>query len=113
MPRIPGKSKEKITFTCDHNNFRLLNEAISKEEFSSMSEAINEAIRLYFENKGNTTIEELTDLAESLRQYIIDQEKEKLKSKDEFKEWLLSDEGKLFVREILLEADRSLQNEKQ
>jgi Arc/MetJ-type ribon-helix-helix transcriptional regulator len=79
MPRIPGKNKEKISFTCDNSNFKNLSDAVSSSEFSSMSEAINKAISFYYENKNKTSVT---------------------------KEWMVSEEGKEYIKSVMREVNR-------
>lgn len=73
MPRIPGNKKEKITFTCDALNLRSINAAISRDEFSSVSEAINKSISFYFENR----------------------------DKPSGREWLISEEGEIYLKDLI------------
>lgn len=84
MPRIPGTKKVKITFTCDNTNDRNIDDAISRNEFSSVSEAINTAIRFFFENR------------------------DKPSGQEQFKAWVVTEEGE----EYLLGLFRKMKNTK-
>lgn len=77
MPKIPGRNKEKITFSCEPGNFKRINEGIEKGDFSNVSEAINKALASYFENLNRPS------------------------SKDDFKLWLLSKEGEDYMKGII------------
>ena len=77
MPRIPGLKKEKITFTCDNSNSRTIDDAISRNDFSSVLEAINTAIRFYFENR------------------------DKPSGQEQFKAWVVSEDGEKYMKDLL------------
>lgn len=83
MSRIPGDKKEKITFTCDIGNLRRINTAIQNSEFSSVSEAINKSITFFFENRDKTS-----DI-------------------DQVKEWLVSDDGAHYIKDLIRKELRS------
>lgn len=82
MPRIPGKNKEKISFTCDNSNFKNLNGSVESGEFSSMSEGINKAISFFYANKDSKN------------------------QKMEFKEWIVSEEGEKYLKGIIRSIDQ-------
>jgi metal-responsive CopG/Arc/MetJ family transcriptional regulator len=77
MGRIAGIKKDRVTISISHGNAKRIDEAIAKGEFSNVSEAINEAITIYFLNTGKTTIT---------------------------KEWLMSEEGREYIKLLMRRA---------
>jgi len=76
MPRISGKSKERVSFSCDPVPFKRIHDSIKSGEASSVSALINTAITFYFENRDKT-------------------------SKDQVIEWLESDAGMQHIETIM------------
>ncbi|MDD1701586.1 MAG: hypothetical protein LUQ31_01230 [Methanoregula sp.] len=66
MPRIKGKpNKEKMSFNCDPNNFKKINEDITAGRFSTITELVNAALSYYFEKRDSHSIEEIKQFLES------------------------------------------------
>ena len=82
MPVTSGKHKEKITITIDHSNLTRIDSAIAKGEFSNVSETINKAIAYFFENR------------------------DKLLGKEDVKEWLISEEGGIYLKKLIREVQK-------
>ena len=51
MPKISGKTKDRITFSCDPLPYKKIQQAIEKGEFSTITDLINSALIFYFENR--------------------------------------------------------------
>jgi len=82
MPRIKGKpNKEKMSFNCDPLNFKKINEDIAAGKFSTITELINTSLSFYFEKRD-------------------------LNSKDEIKQYLISEEGHRFISDIVKKVDQ-------
>lgn len=77
MSRIPGKNKEKITFSCDIGNLKKINEAIEQGLFSSVSETVNKSITFFFENR------------------------DKPAPQDQVKVWLISEDGEAYIKNLI------------
>jgi len=76
MPKISGKSKERVSFSCDPAPFKKIHDSIEAGEASSISALINTALIFYFENRNKT-------------------------SKDEVIEWLESDAGMQYIESLM------------
>ena len=76
MPKISGKSKERVSFSCDPVPFKRMHDSIKAGEASSISALINTAIIFYYENRDKT-------------------------SKNQVIEWLESDAGMQYVESIM------------
>jgi len=76
MPKISGKSKERISFSCDPVPFKRIHDSIKAGDASSISALINTALIFYFENRDKT-------------------------SKDQVIEWLESDAGMQYIESII------------
>ena len=76
MPKISGKSKERVSFSCYPAPFKKMHDAINAGEASSISALINTALIFYFENRNKN-------------------------SKDQFIEWLESDDGMQYMESIM------------
>lgn len=74
MPRkIGDEIPHRMAFTFTPQNRKDVQEAMNSKNFSSVAECINTAMRFYFENRNKTAIT---------------------------KEWLLSEEGREFIKDI-------------
>ncbi|MEN6396785.1 MAG: hypothetical protein ABFC78_09915 [Methanoregula sp.] len=51
MPKLAGKTKDRITFSCDPMPFKKIQAAIGNGEFSTVTDLINTALTFYFENR--------------------------------------------------------------
>ncbi len=78
MGRIAGIKKERVTISISRGNQKRIDGAIANGEFSNVSEAINEAITVFFVNKGKSSIT---------------------------KEWMISEEGKEYIKSIMREVN--------
>jgi len=76
MPRISGKSKERVSFSCDPVPFKRMHDSIDAGEASSISALINTALTFYYENRDKT-------------------------SKDQVIEWLESDAGMQYIESVM------------
>jgi hypothetical protein len=76
MPKISGKSKERVSFSCDPVPFKRMHDSIKAGEASSISALINTALTFYFENRDKTP-------------------------KDQIIEWLRSDAGEQYIEAIM------------
>ncbi|MGA2917597.1 hypothetical protein [Methanoregula sp.] len=76
MPKISGKSKERVSFSCDPAPFKKMHDSVKAGEASSISALINTAITFYFDNRDKTP-------------------------KDQVVEWLKSDDGEQYIETIL------------
>jgi len=76
MPKISGKSKERVSFSCDPVPFKKMHDSIKAGEASSISALINTALIFYFENRDET-------------------------SKDHVIEWLESDAGMQYIESVM------------
>lgn len=82
MPKISGKSKERVSFSCDPVPFKRMHNSIEAGEASSVSALINTALTFYFENRDRT-------------------------SKDQVIEWLESDAGIQHVESIMKRIEQT------
>jgi len=76
MPKISGKSKERVSFSCDPTPFKKIHDSINAGEASSISALINTALIFYFENRNKN-------------------------SKEQFIEWLKSDDGEQYIESMM------------
>ena len=76
MPKISGKSKERVSFSCDPVPFKRIHDSIEAGDASSISALINTALIFYFENRDKT-------------------------SKDQVIDWLKSDAGEQYIETIV------------
>ena len=82
MPRIKGKpNKEKMSFNCDPLNYKKINDDIEAGKFSTITELINTALSFYFGRRD-------------------------LNSRDEIKQYLVSEEGHKFIADIVRKVDK-------
>jgi hypothetical protein len=51
VPRISGKTKERITFSCDPLPYKKIQQSIENGDFSTITDLINSALIFYFENR--------------------------------------------------------------
>ena len=51
VPRISGKTKKRITFSCDPLPYKKIQQAIEKGDFSTITDLINSALIFYFEHR--------------------------------------------------------------
>lgn len=77
MPKEPGLNREQITFKCTLATVAKIDSYIGQGELTSRNEVIRRALEFYFENKNKPDY------------------------KTQFKEWLLSEEGEAFVKDII------------
>ena len=56
MPRLAGKTKERITFSCDPIPFKKIRASIENGEFSTVTDLINTALVFYFENRDKSAL---------------------------------------------------------
>ncbi len=56
MPRLAGKTKERITFSCDPLPFKKIQASIENAEFSTVTDLINTALIFYFENRDKAAL---------------------------------------------------------
>lgn len=77
MPRERGINREQITFKCTKETIAKIDSYIGKEEYTSRNEVIRDALQFFFEHKNQPGY------------------------KEQFKEWLLSEEGETFVKDII------------
>ncbi len=76
MPKISGKSKERVSFSCDPVPYKRMHDSIKAGEASSISALINTALIFYYENRDKT-------------------------SKDQVIEWLESEAGMKYIESII------------
>jgi len=77
MPKEKGLNREQITFKCTKETILKIDSYIGQGEYTSRNEVIRDALLYFFENRNRPDY------------------------KDQFKEWLLSEEGEDFIKEIL------------
>lgn len=82
MPKISGKSKERVSFSCDPIPFKKIHDFIEAGEASSISALINTALTFYFENYNKN-------------------------SKDRVIEWLESEAGIQHIESIMKRVEQS------
>jgi Arc/MetJ-type ribon-helix-helix transcriptional regulator len=83
MGRIAGIKKERVTISISHGNLKRINDAIDKNQFSNVSEAINEAITSFFENRNKAPMPP---------------------SDDAFNAWALTENGKKSLKDLIREV---------
>ena len=78
MPRKVGETiQDRISFTFTPINLRDVQKSMESKEFPTVANLLNTAIRFYFENR------------------------ERSSSKDQVKEWLLSEEGEEYITGLI------------
>lgn len=65
MPKISGKSKERVSFSCDPVPFKKMQDSIKAGEASSVSALINTALAFYFDNRSKNPRDEVIQWLES------------------------------------------------
>jgi Arc/MetJ-type ribon-helix-helix transcriptional regulator len=73
MALIRGKPKVQISYKCPHDLLQKINTAIDDGEYASRNDIITAALRLFFDDRNKI-------------------------SKDQIKEWLMSEEGEEWMR---------------
>lgn len=56
MPKLAGKAKDRITFSCDPIPFKKIQASVEKGEFSTVTDVINTALIFYFENRDKSAL---------------------------------------------------------
>lgn len=77
MAQEKGLQREQITFKCTKETISKIDTYVGQGELTNRNEVIRAALTFYFENK------------------------DKPSPKEQFKVWLLSEEGEMFVKEII------------
>jgi len=76
MPAIRGKPKEQISYKCPHDLFQKINTLIDQGKYASRNDLITEALHLFFENQNRVP-------------------------HDAIKDWLMSDEGEKWMKDLI------------
>ena len=84
MPSIRGKPKKQISYKCPHDLLLKINAAIENGEYASRNDIITAALRIFFENHDKT-------------------------SKGEIKEWLISEEGEEYLKNLIRDVREKMQ----
>lgn len=81
MPRKVGEIiQDRISFTFTPINLRDVQKSMDSKEFPTVANLMNTALRFYFENRDKTS------------------------SKDDFKAWLVSEDGEQFMKGVIVKA---------
>ena len=65
MPKISGKSKERVSFSCDPIPYKRMHDSIKAGEASSISALINTALTFYYDNRDKTSNDQVIQWLES------------------------------------------------
>lgn len=80
MAKEPGLNRDQITFKCTAATIAKIDSYIGKGELTNRNEVIRHALQFFFEHENQPSQKEL------------------------FKEWIKSEEGELFLKNLLRNA---------